>query len=113
MLPYATVPRVKLTQQEPSGTTGALPFRPWTDQDPTLKLFTRSEAIGYPYVHVQCRRCGHQGQVPAERWNRARHKYCRKCGSRNFDVRQIWKEGKPPDNVIPFDAGRRLRRSQG
>jgi len=72
-----------------------------------------SNGVGYQVVHVQCRRCAHHGEVPGERWARARHKYCRKCGSRDFEARWVWKGGKPPDNVIPFEAGKRPRRSQG
>lgn len=71
------------------------------------------KAVGYQVVHVRCRRCGHQGQVPGERWTRARHKYCRKCGSRNFDLQWVWKEGPPPNNVIPIDAVRRRRAAAG
>lgn len=85
----------------------------WTEHGGHPKLRAMSNGVGYQVVHVQCLRCGHRGEVPGERWARARHKYCRECGSRDFDLRWVWQEGKPLNNVIPFDAGKRPRHSQG
>jgi hypothetical protein len=59
-------------------------------------------AIGYHVLMVYCARCGHVGQVDPARYRRNRGFRCRKCGTRTHEVRLIWREGYPPDNVLPL-----------
>jgi transposase-like protein len=58
------------------------------------------KAIGYHTLAVYCLQCGHVGHVDPERFQHHRRFRCRECGALTREVRLIWREGYPPDNVV-------------
>jgi transposase-like protein len=58
------------------------------------------DAKGYQILVVMCVACGHSGHVDPVRVTAGKRFRCRSCRSRRCDVRLVWHEGRPPDNVI-------------
>lgn len=75
---------------------------------PTGKLHRMDipPANGHQVIVVWCNRCGHEGKVAPELWNRAKRRHCRMCGSREYSHRIVWLGGARPDNVVPFSRWR-------
>jgi hypothetical protein len=64
------------------------------------------DAKGYQILVVWCGVCGHSGHVDPKRATPGRRFRCRQCRSRRCEVRRIWHEGLPPDNVVSLKGGR-------
>jgi hypothetical protein len=58
------------------------------------------DAKGYQILVVFCTVCRHRGHVDPARVKPSKRFRCRKCHSRRCDLRLIWHEGLPPDNVV-------------
>lgn len=56
--------------------------------------------VGYEVIVVKCLHCGRDAWVAPELWDRATRRHCRECGSHDYDVRRVWRQGKPPSNVV-------------
>jgi hypothetical protein len=66
------------------------------------------DSKGYQILVVMCVACGHNGHVDPARVTSGKRFRCRQCHSRRCDVRLVWHEGQPPDNVISL-KGRRQK----
>jgi len=55
---------------------------------------------GHQILVVICAACGHSGHVDPARVTPGKRFRCRKCHSRRCDLRLVWHEGSPPDNVV-------------
>jgi len=58
------------------------------------------DSKGYQILIVICAACGHSGHVDPARATPGKRFRCRKCHSRRCDLRLVWHEGSPPDNVV-------------
>jgi predicted nucleic-acid-binding Zn-ribbon protein len=56
--------------------------------------------VGYEVIVVKCLRCGRKAWVAPALWDRAARRHCRKCGSADYEVRRVWRQGQPPNNVV-------------
>jgi hypothetical protein len=66
------------------------------------------DSKGYQILVVICVACGHNGHVDPARVTPGKRFRCRKCHSRRCDLRLVWHEGQPPNNVISL-KGRRQK----
>lgn len=62
--------------------------------------------MGYEVITVRCGACGHIRHLPPEKYARPRHFVCKRCETRTHEVRSVWVEGGPPDNVVATRRGR-------
>lgn len=60
--------------------------------------------MGYEVITVCCGACGRVRHLPPEKYARPRRFTCGRCGTRTHEVRSLWIEGPPPDNVVSLPA---------